>query len=258
MMHSSEQHMQKVLMTTDTVGGVWTYAVDLCRALGPHHVKVVLASMGALPTEDQRRQVSSLDNVTLHSSSYRLEWMPDPWTDVRRAGDWLLNLEESTRPDVVHLNGYTHGALDWQAPVLIVAHSCVLSWWHDVKKEPLPDEWLTYAANVSKGLSAARMVVAPSEAMLSALRRHYRRLPPTRVIYNGRNLTPFHVGHKEPYILSAGRLWDEAKNLAALDQIADQLQWPVYVAGEVQAPGDAGGVAPPHVKPLGNLAEAAL
>ena len=36
-----------VLMTADTVGGVWTYAVELVRALAPHRVTVALATMGA-------------------------------------------------------------------------------------------------------------------------------------------------------------------------------------------------------------------
>jgi spore maturation protein CgeB len=37
-------------------------------------------------------------------------------------------------------------------------------------------------------------------------------------------------------ILTAGRLWDEAKNTAALAQVAPRLPWPVYVAGEQQHP----------------------
>ena len=37
-----------------------------------------------------------------------------------------FGLERRLRPDVVHLNGYTHGALPWRAPVLVVGHSCVL------------------------------------------------------------------------------------------------------------------------------------
>ena len=33
-------------------------------------------------------------------------------------------------------------------------------------------------------------------------------------------------------MLSAGRIWDEAKNVAALDRVAPRLPWPVAVAGE--------------------------
>src|SRR5215208_3297006 len=95
-----------VLLTTDTVGGVWTYALDLARSLAPHGVSVELASMGAALTGSQRREASDLPNVTLHESRFKLEWMQDPWEDVARAGEWLLGLEARTNPDVVHLNGY--------------------------------------------------------------------------------------------------------------------------------------------------------
>ena len=37
----------RVLMTADTIGGVWTYALELTRALQPHGIEVLLATMGA-------------------------------------------------------------------------------------------------------------------------------------------------------------------------------------------------------------------
>ena len=51
--------MTRVLMTADTIGGVWTYAIDLCRALIPHGVEVTLATMGNLPSAEQRRQAAA-------------------------------------------------------------------------------------------------------------------------------------------------------------------------------------------------------
>ena len=38
-------------MTTDTVGGVWTYAVELAAALAERDVEVTLATMGGPPPE---------------------------------------------------------------------------------------------------------------------------------------------------------------------------------------------------------------
>jgi hypothetical protein len=99
----------RVLLTTDTVGGVWTYAVELARAVEPLGVDVVLATMGGPVSDDQRRQVWPLRNVTLVEGGHRLEWMHDPWDDVSRSGDWLMALEQSFAPDVVHLNGFAHG-----------------------------------------------------------------------------------------------------------------------------------------------------
>src|SRR5215475_1328854 len=103
----------KVLMTTDCIGGVWNYSLELCRALAGHGVQVMLAVLGGRPSASQREQVRQLANVTLRESTYRLEWMPDPWLDLERAGNWLLRLERAVGADVVHLNHLVHGNLSW-------------------------------------------------------------------------------------------------------------------------------------------------
>jgi glycogen synthase len=142
----------RILMTADTVGGVWTYALELARALAPRDVRVDLATMGDRPTPAQRREAREVPGLELFESSFRLEWMEAPWDDVARAGEWLLGLEERLRPDVVHLNGFAHGALPWRAPVLVVGHSCVLSWWQAVRGCPAPPEWDQYRAAARAGL----------------------------------------------------------------------------------------------------------
>src|SRR5256885_706022 len=43
--------MTRVLMTADAVGGVWTYALELARALVPHGLFTTLATMGPRPSE---------------------------------------------------------------------------------------------------------------------------------------------------------------------------------------------------------------
>jgi glycosyltransferase involved in cell wall biosynthesis len=72
--------------------------------------------------------------------------------------------------------------------------------------------------------------------MLSALGEHYGLTSPSRVIWNGRAASPFPPCPKEPFVLTAGRLWDEAKNVAAIERVAPCLSWPVYVAGESRHP----------------------
>ncbi|HLM75082.1 MAG TPA: glycosyltransferase family 4 protein, partial [Polyangiaceae bacterium] len=118
-----------VLMTADAMGGVWTYAMELASELAARGVTVALATMGDRPTEAQVKRAKAIPGLTLFESEFKLEWMDDPWGDVARAGAWLLDLERRLRPDVVHLNGYCHGALPFRAPVVVVGHSCVLSWW---------------------------------------------------------------------------------------------------------------------------------
>jgi len=242
-------------MTADAVGGVWTYALDLARALAPHGISVALATMGRLPTPSQQAEAGTVPGLSLHSSAFALEWMADPWEDVARAGDWLLGLEREIRPDVIHLNGYAHGGLLWRAPVLMAGHSCVRSWWRAVKGEDAPPAWDRYRAEVRRGLRAAGRVVAPTRAMLDALETHYGPLAAGHVIPNGRDLTAFMPGEKEPFIFSAGRLWDEAKNIGILAEASRELAWPVLVAGETAHPGGAA-VAPPHVRLLGCLSPA--
>jgi glycosyltransferase involved in cell wall biosynthesis len=246
----------KLLMTTDTIGGVWTYSIELARALSAHGVAVVLAAMGARVGDDQRRQAESLPNVTLRESAYKLEWMQDPWDDVRKAGRWLLDLEGEFTPDLVHLNGYAHASLPFRAPILLVAHSCVCSWWRAVKREAAPREWDRYRWEVASGLAGADCVVAPTWALLDAIRGEYGPVPHARVIPNGRDASLYRVGRKENFVLAAGRLWDEAKNVAALDAVAADLPCAVYLAGDAR--GTDGAEANVNCSRLGRLDERSL
>ncbi|HWO40650.1 MAG TPA: glycosyltransferase family 4 protein [Candidatus Eisenbacteria bacterium] len=223
-------------MTGDTVGGVWSYALELAQALSEHRTEIVLATMGPLPSDKQRARLRDLANVTLYAADYRLEWMENPWRDVDAAGAWLLKLESRFEPDIVHLNGFSHGALPWRVPCLIVGHSCVWSWFEAVKGVAPPTEWNEYKNRVTAGLRAAQIVTAPSRAMLEALCRHYGPFAATGPVYNGRNPRHYAPGRKEPFVLAAGRFWDEAKNIGALAPAAQALPWRIYAAGPDQAP----------------------
>jgi glycogen synthase len=242
----------KILLTSDAVGGVWTYAVELCRALAPYSTEIVLVTMGPRPSAEQSREIAQLHHVLLRESDFKLEWMNDPWREVDRASDWLLDLEREHQPHLVHLNGYVHGSLPWQAPALVVAHSCVCSWWRAVKKEQAPGSWDTYRQRVQHGLQDATSVVAPSHAMLECLWQDYGPLPASHVIYNGRDPALYRPAIKEPFILTAGRLWDEAKNVAAIEAVAHELPWPVVLAGDERSP-DGSSIASSSVQRLGRL-----
>ncbi len=247
----------KVLMTADAVGGVWNYSLELARALKPHGVEILLATMGARPRDEQRSAAQAIANVRLVESDFALEWMPNPWRDVERAGEWLLQLESEFAPDIVHLGGLAHGALPLRAPKLVVAHSDVLGWWRAVKDEAAPPEWSLYQQRVQKGLHQADCVVAPTQAMLDSLRPHYDFTTPSRAILNGCDTQSWQPQPKEPFIFAAGRLWDEAKNLALLNTVAPQIPWPIYVAGANQMP-DGSAIEAANVHLLGRLSEAQI
>lgn len=246
-----------ILMTADTVGGVWTYALELAEALRPFGVKVALATMGAPLSTDQWLAVRQIDNVEVYESRYRLEWMDAPWRDVQAAGAWLLNLEARIRPDLIHLNNYAHGALDWQAPVLMAGHSCVLSWFAAVEGEVPQRSWRRYRRAVARGLRQADRVVAPTYAMLDALQTHYGSFGHGIVVYNGRRAHAFQPREKEPFLLAAGRLWDQAKNVKALQRVAPRLPWPICMAGANRDP-DGERVRMENVETLGRIAPAVL
>ncbi len=245
----------RVLMTADTIGGIWTYCIELIRALAAHGVEVHLATMGAPATTAQRDQLRAL-NVALYESTYRLEWMRDPWDDVEAAADWLLRLEVACQPDVIHLNGYVHAALPWQAPVLVVGHSCVVSWFHAVRKtQPPSGEWGRYREAVRNGLAGADAVTAPSASMLQSLQDNYGDISDLRgPIYNARCPSLFRPREKFPLIVSAGRVWDEAKGIDSLDRVAPRLRWPVEVAGDAVYPDDERERRTHRIKTLGHLA----
>ena len=83
------QRRCKILMTADTLGGVWSYSLELAEALHRHDVTFLIATMGRLATSEQREQAAQLPNVQVCESEYKLEWMVDPWNDVDAAASWL-------------------------------------------------------------------------------------------------------------------------------------------------------------------------
>ncbi|WP_295379725.1 glycosyltransferase family 4 protein [uncultured Pseudacidovorax sp.] len=228
----------RVLMTTDTVGGVWQHSIELARALAGWGHRVVLAALGPPPTQRQRAEAGAVRGLTLQVHEGALEWMHEPWDEVRRAGEWLLALARRLRPDVVHLNQFAFGALPFDAPTLVVAHSCVLSWWQAVHGEAAPAQWDRYRAAVRAGLEGASAIAAPTQAMLAAVARHHGVHRAGHVLPNGRNPRRFVAGTKRPLVLSAGRLWDPAKNLETLRRAASALPagWEVRVAGPTRGP----------------------
>jgi glycosyltransferase involved in cell wall biosynthesis len=226
----------KVLMTADTLGGVFTYAVELCKALQEYNVEVHLLTMGALLNQEQEEQLQQLTNVKLYESNYKLEWMQDCWQDVEKAKDWVTSIYRKVEPYILHFNNFGQTDGDWNCPIITVYHSCVATWWRAVKGEDLPEDWEKYDETVRKALAASDAIVAPSIAMLEQAEEAFGSFTTAEVIYNGRDIETA-TREKEPYILSAGRIWDEAKNIALLSSIAHKLNWPVYIAGNNTDPG---------------------
>jgi glycogen(starch) synthase len=243
-------------MTADTLGGVWSYALDLCAGLNTRGIQVCLATMGAPLSASQQLEARQIPSLDVRESSYKLEWMDQPWDDVDTAAQWLLELEKEIQPDIIHLNGYALAALEWNAPVIIVAHSCVLSWWNALRNTPLPEEWMEYQSRVQQGFRNADAVVSISHAYARELTSLYGEIENLSVIYNGRSSSGFYTVSKKQQIFAMGRIWDEAKNLSALGKIVNPLNIPVLIAGNNQHPEHTEHLEIPNVQLLGTLSQA--
>jgi glycosyltransferase involved in cell wall biosynthesis len=219
-------------MTADAVGGVWTYALELARGLKGSGVEVMLAVLGPAPDEAQHAEAAVVCSLAV--TGLGLEWQDRAGPLDAAARRKLLDLERAFRPDLVHSNGFREAAAGFRAPVLLAAHSCVATWWKAVRGDALPDDWSAYAAGLRQGLAAADALAAPTQAFAAEFAAVWGRAP--RVIPNG--LEPsLGTTSKQPRILAAGRLWDEAKNIAALAAVGPGLPWPILIAGEGEADG---------------------
>jgi glycosyltransferase involved in cell wall biosynthesis len=223
----------KLLMTTDTIGGVWTFSIDLIKALQAFDIKILVASLGRLPSGDQVMEIEKFPNVEFKPSDFKLEWMEDPWIDLEKAKDWISEISTEFKPDIVHLNSFSFDPDLFEAPVILTGHSCVASWWEQVKNESLPGSWEKYFRKVSQTIQKAQVVVAPSDYMLQNLIRFYGPAKNAKVIYNAGDSEFFNSDQeKEPVIFSMGRIWDEAKNMKTLVKAAAYLKYPVVIAGD--------------------------
>jgi glycosyltransferase involved in cell wall biosynthesis len=231
-------------MTADAVGGVWHYALELARGLTGSDVEVVLAVLGPAPAPEQDLAAAAIDGLTLVHGGFALEWMPGADRDLSAAGRWLLDLEEAFAPDLIHLNGFAHATLTWRVPTVVVAHSCVLSWWRAVHDEDAPADWANYRRRTRAGLHAADLVVAPTSAFLQQIQALYGPLRCTLSIWNGCLPVEGPATAKEPLIFAAGRVWDKGKNLQALAASALRLAWPLAIAGAGAPPHGSGKNAP--------------
>jgi len=236
-------------MTADAIGGVFGFAAELARGLAERGIEVGLATMGEALDRAQRAELARAPGLELFESRYALEWMDDPWRDVDAAGEWLLDLASRFGPDLIHLNGYSHAVLPWRKPVVVAAHSCVLTFWEAVHAKPAPARYAEYTRRVARGLRAADAVTAPSRAFLNSLGRHYGAIPQARVIANGVDSARWPPLEKQPFYLAAGRFRDPGKNLDLLELTAPRLPWPLRVAGETP---DAASL-PDGLEPLGRL-----
>ncbi|MGE5206250.1 MAG: glycosyltransferase family 4 protein [Chlamydiota bacterium] len=230
----------RVLVTADTLGGVWTYARELVTGLTRHGVEVTLISVGEIPTPRQSAWMEGLHGLDYRPTAFRLEWMQGAQSDVEHSLSYLEEVICEVQPDLLHFNQYCYGRVEADIPRVVVAHSDVASWWIAVHGEEAPlSPWLRwYRQVVNEGLRSATTVVAPSRWMLHMLSEIYGRPRQSIVIYNGRTPRLFnpHMTKTEA-VLGVGRLWDCAKQVSLLTRYPQAV--PVWIAGSEIHPEEA-------------------
>ncbi|MGG5822609.1 glycosyltransferase family 4 protein [Falsiroseomonas sp. HW251] len=240
-----------LLMTADAVGGVWTYAMDLAAALVPLGTRTTLAVMGTGVEARHREAAAAIPRLTLVETGWPLDWLAKEPSAILRAGEALAALASRVRADLLQLNSPAlAAAARFPCPVVGVCHSCLATWWDAMRQGALPDDFAWRDALLKQGYARCDALVAPSRAFAAATARvHGLALP--EVVWNGRRASGVaaRAGH---FAFTAGRLWDEAKDVATLDAAAAVLDLPFFAAGPTGAP-HGSVVALPHLRLLGGL-----
>lgn len=245
--------MLRVLLVTDAVGGVWVYTLDLARALQTLGIDSVLAVTGPSPTAKQLEEAS---DVRLVDTGLPLEWLDTTTEEISRAGQAIAELAKREGADIVQTSSASLLAdAEFAQPTVAVQHSCLASWWAAVKRTPLPDDFQWRRELVQRGMERASAVVAPSIAFAAETARIYG--VRAAAVHNGRRPAWTREIPQGQFVFTAGRLWDEGKNLATLDAAAARVRVPFQAAGAQRGPNGAQ-VELRHVEALGPLTHTRL
>ena len=248
---------RRLLVTTDAVGGVWRYALDLCAGMAEHGIEPVLAVMGPAASAAQNAEADAV-GAYLVETGLPLDWTANDAGAVAAAQRALEELAGPHRCDGAPLHPPALAAARWNLPCVAVAHSCVATWWHANRAGGLPEDFRWRTGLVGAGLAHAHAVIVPTAAHGKAVEAAYGPQQ-LAVVYNGRR--PQHravpAARRLHSLLAAGRLWDEAKGAAQLDRFAAQSGIPALAAGPLCGP-NGGAVEFRALRALGNLDDRAL
>jgi glycosyltransferase involved in cell wall biosynthesis len=232
----------RLLMTSDTVGGVWRFTQELASGLLEAGDAVALVSFGREPSMAQQAECERLHERWGESFSYvgcdaPLEWMRKNNRAFGEGAAMLARVSREFEAELLHANQFCFGAARLKIPIVVTAHSDVLSWARCCRGAGLEDsEWLArYCTLVQGGLNAADVVTAPTEWMMRVLGEGFRLPREQIVIPNGRSVTVRTAVERRLQAVTAGRVWDEAKDMALLETVRSPI--PLVVVGEMECDG---------------------
>jgi len=126
-----------------------------------------------------------------------------------------------------------------------------------VKGTPLPPDFAWRRDLIECGLNRAAAVVAPSAAFAALTARTYALTRPVHAVHNGRRALSMKRRPMEDLVFTAGRLWDEGKNVRVLDEAAARISARVEAAGPVEGPNRAQ-ASFENLRHLGELSSAGI
>ena len=231
---------KRILLTTDTVGGVWQYSLELARAYVARGLCVDLAVLGPVVSPERLSEAADIAELDVVVTDLPLAWMAENPRALRAAADELSALAAGRHADLVHLNCAGLGCAQyWAMPMVATLHSCMATWWRAVKgQEPLPYDFSWRTELMAEALRQADAIIVPSGSFAVAAREIYREASPPAVVYNGRSNGDCEglAARRSASVFTCGRLWDEAKNAAVLDAAAGRMRIPIWAAGAVRNP----------------------
>lgn len=261
----------RLLITTDPIGGVWTFTAELTASLLSRGHAVSLVSLGGplfadQQTSVQRQQTTHGDRFQFIASAAPLEWMQGNEQAFEQGEAVVHTAAAEFEPDILLSNQFCFGATTLPIPRVVAAHSDVLSWARAANPAALAaTPWLNrYTALVQRGLLQANAVTAPTQSVAKGIKNSFFLPTNAIVIPNGRTLHPTGkdagttaapVVERRLQAIVAGRLWDQAKGVGVLGELT--LPLPVLLAGQTSHDGQT--VPPlPGVDLLGQLSPADL
>ena len=226
----------RLLITTDTVGGVWSFGLELAKGVLQVGDSVALVSFGAPAAAAQAAECENLrtewnEHFEFIDTGMPLEWMQENERCLERGAEVLQRIAQSFGAELLHCNQFCYGAAMLGIPTVITAHSDVFSWGRSCGQPLAPSNWLSrYRQLVQSGLDRADAVAAPTPWMLKALRQEFSFNCPAKVIPNGCSMRTPRPGNRQLRAVTAGRLWDRGKGLSVLHALPSPM--PIAIAGE--------------------------
>src|SRR6266516_761971 len=76
-----------LLVTTDTISGIWTYTRELVSGLVSRGTRVTLVSFGEIPLPEQITWMNNLPGLEYRPTAFRLDWMQEGEQDLDDSSD---------------------------------------------------------------------------------------------------------------------------------------------------------------------------